>query len=56
MQNAQRFVISNEEYQNFCDRHKNQQSLVPESNEMMKSSYVGFPQIYLVVSTMISLG
>ncbi|KAL8856013.1 MAG: hypothetical protein Q9178_007384 [Gyalolechia marmorata] len=39
-QNAQRFVISDEEYQTFCDRHKHQQSFVPESNEVMKSSYL----------------
>ncbi|KAI4105383.1 MAG: hypothetical protein LQ339_003447 [Xanthoria mediterranea] len=40
LRNAQRFVISDEEYQNFCERHKHQQSLVPEANEVMKSSYL----------------
>ncbi|KAL8911502.1 MAG: hypothetical protein Q9172_007663 [Xanthocarpia lactea] len=28
LRNAQRFVISDEEYQTFCDRHKHQQSLL----------------------------
>ncbi|KAL8726075.1 MAG: hypothetical protein Q9166_006954 [cf. Caloplaca sp. 2 TL-2023] len=40
LRNAQRFVISDEEYQTFCDRHKHQSSLVPESNDVMKSSYL----------------
>ncbi|KAI4144102.1 MAG: hypothetical protein L6R39_004318 [Caloplaca ligustica] len=40
LRNAQRFVISNDEYQSFCDRHNHQKSLVPESNAVMKSSYL----------------
>ena len=39
-QNAQRFVISDAEYQTFCRRHEHQKSFVPESNAVMKSSYV----------------
>ena len=42
-QNAQRFTISNEEYQTFLDRHAHQKALVPKSNAVMKSSYVSFP-------------
>ncbi|KAL8657749.1 MAG: hypothetical protein Q9226_001621 [Calogaya cf. arnoldii] len=40
LRNAQRFVISDDEYQTFCNRHQHQQSLVPESNKVMKSSYL----------------
>ena len=40
LQNAQRFVISDEEYEIFCRRHEHQKSFVPESNAVMKSSYV----------------
>ncbi|KAL8677462.1 MAG: hypothetical protein Q9186_006103 [Xanthomendoza sp. 1 TL-2023] len=40
LRNAQRFVISDAEYASFCDRHKQQTSFVPESNEVMKSSYL----------------
>ncbi|KAL8713101.1 MAG: hypothetical protein Q9225_006821, partial [Loekoesia sp. 1 TL-2023] len=40
LRNAQRFVISDAEYQSFCDRHKHQESFVPESNAVMKSSYL----------------
>ena len=43
IQNAQRFVISDEEYETFCDRHQHQKSFVPESNAVMKSSYVRSP-------------
>lgn len=39
-QNAQRFIISDEEYEIFCHRHVFQKSFVPESNAVMKSSYV----------------
>ncbi|KAL9606963.1 MAG: hypothetical protein Q9204_009395, partial [Flavoplaca sp. TL-2023a] len=38
--NAQRFTISNGEYQTFLSRHAYQKSLVPESNAVMKSSYL----------------
>ncbi|KAL9011175.1 MAG: hypothetical protein Q9173_003957, partial [Seirophora scorigena] len=39
LRNAQRFVISDEEYRHFCGRHEHQKSFVPESNAVMKSSY-----------------
>ncbi|KAL8895589.1 MAG: hypothetical protein Q9207_008107 [Kuettlingeria erythrocarpa] len=40
LRNAQRFIISDEEYQAFCNRHEHQESFVPESNAVMKSSYL----------------
>ncbi|KAG7008520.1 radical S-adenosyl methionine domain-containing protein 2 [Physcia stellaris] len=40
LRNAQRFVISDEEYEIFCRRHQHQKSFVPESNAVMKSSYL----------------
>ncbi|KAL8697831.1 MAG: hypothetical protein Q9201_006900 [Fulgogasparrea decipioides] len=40
LRDAQRFKISDDEYRSFCDRHEHQQSFVPESNEVMKSSYL----------------
>ncbi|KAL8661078.1 MAG: hypothetical protein Q9202_005951 [Teloschistes flavicans] len=40
LRNAQKFKITDEEYQFFCNRHEHQKSLVPESNEVMKSSYL----------------
>lgn len=39
-QNANRFTITDEEFSQFCTRHQQQKSLVPESNAVMKSSYV----------------
>ncbi|KAI4199988.1 MAG: hypothetical protein LQ350_004250 [Teloschistes chrysophthalmus] len=40
LRNAQKFKITDDEYQAFCDRHAHQESLVPESNAVMKSSYL----------------
>ncbi|KAL8886015.1 MAG: hypothetical protein Q9215_006214 [Flavoplaca cf. flavocitrina] len=40
LRNAQRFTISNDEYQTFLSPHAHQKSLVPESNAVMKSSYL----------------
>jgi len=38
--NAKRFVISNEEFATFCAKHKHLKCFVPESNELMASSYL----------------
>lgn len=42
IQNANRFTITDEEFSQFCARHQQQKTLVPESNAVMKSSYVSF--------------
>jgi len=38
--NVDEFLITNEEFEAFCDRHKGLKCFVPESNRNMKSSYV----------------
>lgn len=40
IRNAERYLITDEQFDAFCDRHKEQTSLVRESNRTMKSSYV----------------
>lgn len=40
LRNAESFVISDEEFQAFLDRHKSISCLVPESNEKMQNSYL----------------
>ena len=40
LRDARRFWISNKEFQQFCTRHNQQTSLVPEGNDVMKSSYL----------------
>ncbi|XP_062609440.1 S-adenosylmethionine-dependent nucleotide dehydratase RSAD2-like [Saccostrea cucullata] len=40
IRNAQALVVTSQEFQAFCERHKNISSLVPESNEQMKDSYL----------------
>ncbi|XP_029794214.1 radical S-adenosyl methionine domain-containing protein 2 isoform X2 [Suricata suricatta] len=40
LREAQRFLISDEEFQGFLDRHKEVSCLVPESNKKMKDSYL----------------
>ena len=40
MRDARGLVITDEQFQAFLDRHKDQPSLVPESNEVMKDSYL----------------
>lgn len=40
LRNAQKFTITDEEYERFCQRHSQQQSLVPESNRLMAKSYL----------------
>ncbi|TAQ86795.1 hypothetical protein B7494_g4878 [Chlorociboria aeruginascens] len=37
---ARSFLISDEQWKVFCDRHKHLKCFVPESNEMMKGSYL----------------
>jgi radical S-adenosyl methionine domain-containing protein 2 len=40
IRDARDLVITDEQFQAFLDRHKDQASLVPESNEAMKDSYL----------------
>lgn len=40
IRDARGLVITDEQFQAFLDRHKDQSSLVPESNEVMKDSYL----------------
>jgi radical S-adenosyl methionine domain-containing protein 2 len=40
IRDARNLVITDEQFQAFLDRHKHQPSLVPESNEVMKDSYL----------------
>lgn len=38
--NAESFVISDDQFQSFLKRHENVKQLVPESNSMMRDSYL----------------
>ncbi|KAM9201005.1 S-adenosylmethionine-dependent nucleotide dehydratase RSAD2 [Dugong dugon] len=40
LREAERFVVSDEEFEGFLDRHKEISCLVPESNQKMKDSYL----------------
>jgi len=40
LRDARELVITDEQFQAFLDRHKHQPSLVPESNQVMKDSYL----------------
>ncbi|KAM4771768.1 S-adenosylmethionine-dependent nucleotide dehydratase RSAD2 [Rhinophrynus dorsalis] len=40
LRQAETFVISNEEFNHFLDRHRNIACLVPESNQQMRDSYL----------------
>ncbi|KAM9635564.1 S-adenosylmethionine-dependent nucleotide dehydratase RSAD2 isoform 1-T1 [Trichechus inunguis] len=40
LREAERFVVSDEEFERFLDRHKEISCLVPESNQKMKDSYL----------------
>ena len=40
LRDARDLVITDEQFQAFLDRHKHQPSLVPESNEVMRDSYL----------------
>ena len=40
IRNAETFVISPEEFQDFLDRHKHVPCLVPENNDTMRYSYL----------------
>ena len=40
LRDAREFQISDEEFQAFCDRHKDNECFVPEGNGVMKSSYL----------------
>ncbi|KAK4182063.1 hypothetical protein QBC35DRAFT_363101, partial [Podospora australis] len=40
LRNGHKFTISDEEFGQFCERHKGQPSLVPEPNSLMAKSYL----------------
>ncbi|KAM5165534.1 S-adenosylmethionine-dependent nucleotide dehydratase RSAD2 [Mantella aurantiaca] len=40
LRQAEKFVISDEQFRSFLDRHKNNKCLVPESNQQMRDSYL----------------
>ncbi|KAF2154163.1 radical SAM enzyme [Myriangium duriaei CBS 260.36] len=40
LRDARKLLITSQEYQDFCDRHKQQKFLVPESNRLMAKSYL----------------
>ncbi|CAI9537152.1 unnamed protein product [Staurois parvus] len=40
LRQAEKFVISDEEFRGFLNRHKNMKCLVPESNQQMRDSYL----------------
>jgi len=40
LRNAERFVISDEQFQTFVDRHRSVGCLVPETNSAMRYSYL----------------
>lgn len=40
LRNAKNFVISNEEFQQFCDRHSQNDCFVAEPNSLMRDSYI----------------
>lgn len=40
LRDARRFLINDEEWRLFCDKHKHQKCFVPESNDIMASSYL----------------
>lgn len=40
IRDASRFLISDEQYEQFIARHADQKSLIKESNQVMKSSYL----------------
>ncbi|KAF8591700.1 radical SAM enzyme [Ramaria rubella] len=44
LRDARNLVITDEEFQAFLNRHKNQKSLVPEDNKAMKDSYLNLDE------------
>jgi radical S-adenosyl methionine domain-containing protein 2 len=40
IRDCSKFLITDEEFDEFCNRHKHLPCFVPESNRMMKSSYI----------------
>ena len=40
LRDARRFVINDDEWRLFCDKHKHQECFVPEANNVMASSYL----------------
>ena len=40
LRDVRKFQISNEDFELFCNRHKNIKCFIPESNNNMKSSYL----------------
>jgi radical S-adenosyl methionine domain-containing protein 2 len=44
IRDARRLTISDQQFQSFLERHSGQASLVPESNEAMKDSYLNLDE------------
>ncbi|KAF8159530.1 hypothetical protein B0H34DRAFT_703868 [Crassisporium funariophilum] len=44
LRDATKLIITDEQYQSFLERHKQQKSLVPEDNEAMKDSYLNLDE------------
>lgn len=44
LRDARDLVITDEQFRAFLDRHKNQRCLVPESNEVMRDSYLNLDE------------
>ena len=40
IRNAETFVVTDEQFENFIERHKSVSQLVPESNTTMRNSYL----------------
>ncbi len=40
LRDGRRFLINDDEWHRFCDKHKHQECFVPESNDVMASSYL----------------
>ncbi|KAL8719841.1 MAG: hypothetical protein Q9181_008007 [Wetmoreana brouardii] len=40
LRDTRRFLINDDEWRLFCDNHKHQESFIPESNDVMASSYL----------------
>ena len=37
---ATKYIVTDEQYEDFCSRHKHLKCMIPEPNEVMKSSYL----------------
>lgn len=44
LRDARDLVISQEQFEAFLDRHRHQESLIPENNKAMKDSYLNLDE------------